>query len=56
MDYGSGKNLALVIILFISRWSCNRDNFYVNTLAGIPCIVIIDFKPSGKSGFVPYWQ
>ncbi len=32
------------------------DHYYVNTLTGIPCIDIIDYKPSGKSGFVPYWH
>lgn len=32
------------------------DHYYINTLAGIPCVDIIDYNTSGKSGFVPYWH
>ena len=32
------------------------DHLYVNRIAGIPCIDIIDFNPGNGSGFVPYWH
>jgi hypothetical protein len=32
------------------------DHLYVNRLAGIPCIDIIDYSPGSKTGFVPYWH
>jgi hypothetical protein len=32
------------------------DHLYVNRIAGIPCIDIIDFDPESKTGFVPYWH
>lgn len=32
------------------------DHVYINKLAKIPCIDIIDFDPDSKSGFVPYWH
>ena len=32
------------------------DHLYVNRLAGIPCIDIIDYNPGSGSGFVPYWH
>lgn len=32
------------------------DHLYINRLANIPCIDIIDYDPDGKTGFVPYWH
>lgn len=32
------------------------DHYYVNTLAGIPCIDIIDYKPNTSTGFAPWWH
>ncbi len=32
------------------------DHLYVNRIAGIPCIDIIDYNPGSKTGFVPYWH
>jgi hypothetical protein len=34
--------------------SITDDHLYVNRIAGIPCIDIIDYQP--ESGFVPYWH
>lgn len=32
------------------------DHLYINRLAGIPCIDIIDYDPKSGTGFVPYWH
>jgi hypothetical protein len=32
------------------------DHQFVNQIAGIPCIDIIDFDPTSPSGFVPQWH
>lgn len=32
------------------------DHLYVNRIAGIPCIDIIDYNPGTGTGFVPYWH
>ena len=32
------------------------DHLYINKLANIPCIDIIDFDPNSTTGFVPYWH
>ncbi|HET9570500.1 MAG TPA: M28 family peptidase [Bacteroidales bacterium] len=32
------------------------DHLYVNRIAGIPCIDIIDYNPSNGTGFVSYWH
>jgi len=32
------------------------DHLYINKLANIPCIDIIDYDPQSKTGFVPYWH
>ena len=32
------------------------DHLYINKLANIPCIDIIDYDPDSKTGFVPYWH
>jgi len=36
--------------------SITDDHLYVNRIARIPCIDIIDYNPSSGSGFVPYWH
>jgi hypothetical protein len=36
--------------------SITDDHLYVNSIAGIPCIDIIDFNPSNDTGFVSYWH
>jgi hypothetical protein len=36
--------------------SITDDHLYVNRLAGIPCIDIIDYDPGSPTGFVPYWH
>ncbi|MBQ7210740.1 MAG: M28 family peptidase [Paludibacteraceae bacterium] len=32
------------------------DHFYVNTIAGIPCIDIIHYETGSATGFAPYWH
>lgn len=32
------------------------DHYYVNTIAGIPCVNIIDYNPTRNNGFVDYWH
>lgn len=32
------------------------DHYYVNTLAGIPCIDVIDYKPNTETGFQEWWH
>ncbi|MDD4921353.1 MAG: M28 family peptidase [Bacteroidales bacterium] len=36
--------------------SITDDHVYINKLAKIPCIDIIDYDPDSKTGFVPYWH
>ena len=32
------------------------DHYYVNTIAGIPCIDIIDYKTNTETGFAEWWH
>ena len=32
------------------------DHYYINTVAGIPCIDIIQYNPYGDTGFADYWH
>lgn len=32
------------------------DHVFINQLAGIPCIDIIQFDPNGRTGFADYWH
>ena len=32
------------------------DHFYVNTIAGIPCVDIIDYKTNTETGFAEWWH
>ena len=32
------------------------DHYYVNTIAGIPCLDIIDYKPHTSTGFAEWWH
>ena len=32
------------------------DHYYVNTIAGIPCVDIIDYKPNTETGFADWWH
>lgn len=32
------------------------DHYYVNTIAGIPCIDIIHYNPRGNTGFAHWWH
>ena len=32
------------------------DHYYVNTIAGIPCVDIIDYKPYNGTGFAEWWH
>lgn len=32
------------------------DHYYVNTIAGIPCVDIIDYKPYSGTGFAHWWH
>jgi len=36
--------------------SITDDHIYINKIAGIPCIDIIQFDPQSKSGFGTYWH
>lgn len=36
--------------------SITDDHVYINELANIPCIDIIDYNPDNGTGFVPYWH
>jgi hypothetical protein len=32
------------------------DHYYVNTIAGIPCVDIIDYKMNTETGFAEWWH
>jgi Zn-dependent M28 family amino/carboxypeptidase len=32
------------------------DHYYINTIAGIPCVDIIDYKPNNGTGFADWWH
>ena len=32
------------------------DHQYVNMIAGVPCLDIIDYKPNTETGFAPWWH
>ena len=32
------------------------DHYYINTIAGIPCVDIIDYKPNNGTGFAEWWH
>lgn len=32
------------------------DHYYVNTIAGIPCVDVIDYKVSAETGFPDWWH
>lgn len=32
------------------------DHYYINTIAGIPCVDIIDYKPNSGTGFAEWWH
>jgi Zn-dependent M28 family amino/carboxypeptidase len=32
------------------------DHYYVNTLAGIPCLDVIDYKANSETGFSDWWH
>ncbi len=32
------------------------DHYYINTIAGIPCIDIINYNPTGDTGFAHWWH
>ena len=32
------------------------DHYYVNTIAGIPCVDIIDYKTNTETGFAEWWH
>ncbi len=32
------------------------DHYYVNTIAGIPCVDIINYNPNTPTGFAPWWH
>lgn len=32
------------------------DHYYVSTIAGIPCMDIIDYKPNTETGFADWWH
>ena len=32
------------------------DHYYVSTIAGVPCVDIIDYKPNTDSGFAEWWH
>lgn len=32
------------------------DHYYVNTIAGIPCVDIIDYKGNSETGFAEWWH
>ena len=32
------------------------DHYYINTIAGIPCVDIIDYSPHTETGFAPWWH
>ncbi len=39
-----------------STYPVTDDHYYVNTLAGIPCIDIVHYNPHGETGFGDYWH
>ena len=32
------------------------DHYYVNTIAGVPCVDVIDYKVNGETGFPDWWH
>lgn len=32
------------------------DHYYVSTIAGVPCVDIIDYKPNTETGFAEWWH
>lgn len=32
------------------------DHYYINTIAGIPCVDVIDYKPNTETGFADWWH
>ena len=39
-----------------SAYPITDDHLYVNTIAGIPCVDIIDYKPNQQTGFAEWWH
>ena len=39
-----------------SAYPITDDHYYLNTLAGIPCVDIIDYKPNNGTGFAEWWH
>ena len=39
-----------------SAYPITDAHYYLNTLAGIPCVDIIDYKPNNGTGFAEWWH
>ena len=39
-----------------SAYPITDDHLYVNTIAGIPCVDIIDYTPNQQTGFAEWWH
>ena len=39
-----------------AAYSITDDHYYVNTIAGVPCVDIIDYKPQNGTGFAEWWH
>ena len=39
-----------------SAYPITDDHYYINTIAGIPCVDVIDYKPNTETGFADWWH
>ena len=39
-----------------AAYSITDDHYYVNTIAGVSCVDIIDYKPQNGTGFAEWWH
>ena len=40
----------------VTYYPITDDHYYVNTIAGIPCVDIIDYKTNTETGFAEWWH
>ena len=40
----------------VTYYPITDDHFYVSTIAGIPCVDIIDYKTNTETGFAEWWH
>ena len=40
----------------VTYYPITDDHYYVNTIAGIPCVDVIDYKTNTETGFAEWWH